>query len=76
MKETMILIHSTWKLSFQEHIGQLGTIIKLAYPLLSVEQETRHQHVWLGMLPTGDVNGYIQPFDYFLSLYVWGLFTI
>lgn len=26
--------------------------------------ETQDQHAWLGMLPTGDRNGYIQAFVY------------
>lgn len=30
------------------------------------------QHVWLGMLPTSDVNGYIQPFAHLLKVYMYG----
>lgn len=33
-------------------------------------RETQDQHVQVGMLPTGDVNGYIQPFAYFFDIYM------
>lgn len=31
------------------------------------------QHVWLGMLPTRDVNGYIQPFSHCLKFIYMGV---
>lgn len=64
MQETMILIHSTWKLALQEHIGRLWAGTKNAISPFINGTETQDQHAWLGMLPTGDRNGYIQAFVY------------
>lgn len=63
IKETMILIHSTWKLALQEYVGQLWAGTKWHIPFIN-GTETQDQHALLGMLPRGNRNGYIQAFVY------------
>lgn len=46
---------------------------KIGIPPFISGTVNQDQHVWLGMLPTGDVNGYIQPFAYFLRFICTGV---
>lgn len=67
----MILIHSTWKLALQVHIGWLWAGTKMAYPLLSVEQKPRINMPGLECCLLGiemDIFRHLFIYDHFYGL--------
>lgn len=68
----MILIHSTWKLALQEHIGRLWAGTKMAYPLLSMEQKPRINMPGLEcclLVIEMDIFKHVFIYDHFYGLY-------